>query len=255
MWEFCINMSDKNIESSKKIYLALKDFCKEYGGIVTTYERCGKISILVSADSCDENRIKHYILNLISDIICDDYKLAYLKENLSLPNLDSISKNAFMQALLSFDKEEDKFLVQKQLVLNESIDVEAFYYFKMAMLRNKWKELVQIANDNKAYLSSNETLVELLKFLVNNLELKNETINLMLDNNKVCFYDINFKLLKENNAEEKEIDSTIISNLISFAPKYVNVYCQDNFSNSLIKLLKQIFENRINFLSKENLND
>lgn len=255
MWEFCINMSDKNIELSKKIYLALKSFCKEYGGIVTTFERCGKISILVSAERCDENRIKHYISNLISDIICDDYKLTFLRENLSLPNLDSISKNAFIQALLSFDKEEDKYIVQKQLVLDSNIDIEAFYYFRLSILRNKWKELVQIANDNKAYLSSNETLVELLKFLVNNLEYKNETINLMLEKNKVCFYDINFNLLKENNIDENEIDSTIISNLISFAPKYVNVYCQDDFSNSLIRLLKQIFDNRINFVSKENFND
>ena len=37
MWEFSINLSDKNIEISKKIYLSLKGFCKEYGGIVTTY--------------------------------------------------------------------------------------------------------------------------------------------------------------------------------------------------------------------------
>lgn len=250
MWEFCINMSDKNISASKKIYLALKDFCKEYNGIVTTYERCGNISILVSAENCDENRYKHFIANLISDIICDDYKLAFLKENLSLPNLDSISKNAFMQALLSFDKEADKYIIQKFLTLEKSIDIEAFYYFRLSPLREKWKELVQIANDNKAYLSSNETLVELLKFLVNNLELKNETINLMQDNDKVCFYDTNFKLLKTNDASDKDIDSTIISYLISFAPKYVNIYKQDNFNSALIKLLKQIFDKRINFVNQ-----
>lgn len=250
MWEFCINMSDKNITASKKIYLALKDFCKEYNGIVTTYERCGNISILVSAENCDENRYKHFIANLISDIICDDYKLAFLKENLSLPNLDSISKNAFMQALLSFDKEADKYIIQKFLTLEKSIDIEAFYYFRLSPLREKWKELVQIANDNKAYLSSNETLVELLKFLVNNLELKNETINLMQDNDKVCFYDTNFKLLKTNDASDKDIDSTIISYLISFAPKYVNIYKQDNFNSALIKLLKQIFDKRINFVNQ-----
>ena len=250
MWEFCINMSDMNISASRKIYLALKDFCKEYNGIVTTYERCGNISILVSAENCDENRYKHFIANLISDIICDDYKLAFLKENLSLPNLDSISKNAFMQALLSFDKEADKYIIQKFLTLEKSIDIEAFYYFRLSPLREKWKELVQIANDNKAYLSSNETLVELLKFLVNNLELKNETINLMQDNDKVCFYDTNFKLLKTNDASDKDIDSTIISYLISFAPKYVNIYKQDNFNSALIKLLKQIFDKRINFVNQ-----
>lgn len=250
MWEFCINMSDKNISASKKIYLALKDFCKEYNGIVTTYERCENISILVSAEKCDENRYKHFIANLISDIICDDYKLCFLKENLSLPNLDSISKNAFMQALLSFDKEADKYIIQKFLTLEKSIDIEAFYYFRLSPLREKWKELVQIANDNKAYLSSNETLVELLKFLVNNLELKNETINLMQDNDKVCFYDTNFKLLKTNDASDKDIDSTIISYLISFAPKYVNIYKQDNFNSALIKLLKQIFDKRINFVNQ-----
>lgn len=256
MWEFCINISDKNILISKKIYLALKDFCKEYNGIVTTYEHCGNVSILISAENCDENRYKHFLANLISEVICEDFKSQYLQENLSLPNLDEISKKAFEQALLSFDKETDKYIVQKYLSLeNNSLDIEAFYYFKLLPLKEKWKELVQIANDNKAYLSSNEMLVELLRFLVDNLELKNESINLIQKNGKVGFYDMNFNLLKENDLQEKDIDSTIISELIAFAPKYVNIYDADNFNNNLIRLLKQIFDRRINFLNiGENLN-
>ena len=67
------------------------------------------------------------------------------------------------------------------------------------------------------------------------------------------FYDINFKLLKQNDLKDKDIDSTIISNLIAFAPKYVNIYCGDNFNSNLIKLLKQIFDKRINFLSEETI--
>lgn len=249
MWEFGINVSDKNIHISKKIYFALKNFCAEYGGLVTTYERCEKISILVSCEECDQNRFKHFIVNLISDIICEDFKLTYLNENLCLPNLDEISKNAFMQALLSFDKESDKYIIQKFLTLESSIDIETFFYFKLAPLREKWKELVQIANDNKAYLSSSETLVELLRFLVENLELKNDTINLTQKNGKVLFYDINFNLLKTSDLSEKDIDSTIISNLIALAPKSVNIYSSGTFNSGLIRLLKQIFDKRINFLN------
>ena len=249
MWELGINVSDKNIHISKKIYLALKGFCAEYGGMVTTYERCEKISVLVSCESCDENRFKHFITNLISDIICEDFKLKFLEENLNLPNLDEISKHAFMQALLSFDKESDKYVVQRMLNLEHSIDIETFYYFKLSALRDKWKELVQIANDNKAYLSSNETLVELLRFLVDNLELKNDTINLTQKNGKVMFYDINFNLLKASDINEKDIDSTIISSLIALAPKSVNIYASGTFNCNLIKLLKQIFDKRINFLN------
>ncbi|MBE7082919.1 MAG: hypothetical protein E7378_04550 [Clostridiales bacterium] len=255
MWEFCINLTDENIALSKKIYISLKQFCKQYGGIVTTYERCGCISILVSANKCDAERIKHFVQNLIGDIICEDFKLKYLQENLSLSNLDTVSKNAFLQALLSFDKESDKYVVQKFLELNNSIDVEAFYFFKMSPLREKWKELVQIANDNKAYLSSNETLVELLKFLVDNLEVKNESVNLIKEEGKLFFYDTNFNLLNENNLQDKDIDSTIISKLISYAPKHVNIYCKDSFNSGLINLLKQIFDKRINFVSCDEIED
>lgn len=253
MWEFCINISDKNILISKRIFLALKSFCNEYGGIVTTYERCGKISILITCDECDSIRFKHYIKMQICDVICESFKLEYLKENLSLPNLDEISKNAFIQALLSFDKEADKYIIDRFLNLEDSIDIESFYFFKLASLRDKWKELVQIANDNKQYLSSNETLVELLRFLVDNLEFKNEAINLMKDTEKVLFYDVNFNLLKENNTGDKDLDSTIISYLISLAPKAVNIYSSEKFNDNLIRLLKQIFDKRINFLNIDNI--
>ena len=255
MWEFCINLSDKNISASKKIYLALKGFCRDFNGIVTTYERCGKISILVSCEKCDEMRIKHYIEQLISEVICVDFKLQYLKENLELPNLDSVSKNAFMQALLSFDKESDKYIIEEQLNLESSIDIEALYFFKLTNLREKWKELVGIANDNKTYLSSNDTLVELLKFLVDNLELKCEAINLMQKDNKLLFYDTNFNLLGQNDISEKDIDSTIISSLIELAPKCVNIYCATSFNSNLVTLLKQIFDKRINFLNVDGISN
>ena len=251
MWEFCINLSDKNFDITKNFYNVLKLFCKDYNGIVTTYERCGKISILISAEKCDEKRIKHFLKSQIISIICHDYKLKYLQANLSLPNLEEISKKAFMQALLSFDEESDKYYVESNLDLDNSIDIEAFYFFKLQGLRDKWKELVQIANDNKSYLSSNDTLIELLKFLVDNLEIKNEIINLLQENDKICFYDSNFKLLKQNNINDSDIDSTIISNLISFSPKIVNIYKKSSFNNNLIDLLKQIFDNRINFLNTE----
>lgn len=253
MWELSINLSDSKMETSKKIYLKLKEFCLNLGGLVTTYERCEKISILVSAENCDENRFKHFITNLISDVICEDYKLEYLKQNLNLPSLDQISKNAFLQALLSFDKESDKYIVQKILKLESSIDVDAFYMFKLTSLKDKWKDLVQIANDNRAYLSSNETLVELLKFLVDNLEFKNDTINITQEDDKIVFYDINFNKIKQSDVGEKDIDSSIISDLISFAPKYVNIYSGHKFNGQVIKLLKQIFDKRINFLNIENL--
>ena len=253
MWEFCINISDKNITSSKRIYLALKEFCKNYNGLVTTYERCGNISILTSCEECDSNRLKHYIENLIADVICEDFKIQFLTENLSLPNLDEISKKAFMQALVSFDKESDKYIIEQNLNLTNSVDLEAFYYFKLADLREKWKELASIANDNKAYLSSNETLVELLKFLVDNLELKNDTINLMKEKDKIIFYDTNFNELGQNLLTDKDIDSTIISKLIALAPKYVNIYCGENFNSNLTRLLKQIFDKRINFVNVENM--
>ncbi|MBO7528029.1 MAG: hypothetical protein J6T74_09125 [Clostridia bacterium] len=253
MWEFCISLSDKNLAISKKIYMALKEYCKNYNGIVTTYERCGNISILLSCEECDSARLKHYIENLIADVIVEDYKLKFLSENLTLYNLDEISKKAFMQALVSFDKESDKYIVENHLDLSNSLDLEAFYFFKLGALREKWKELVGIANDNKSYLSSNDTLVELLKFLVDNLELKNETINLMKEKDSIIFYDTNFNKLCQNQIGEKDIDSSIISSLISLAPKYVNIYCGENFNSNLTKLLKQIFDKRINFVNVENL--
>lgn len=235
----------------KKIYIQLKNFCKDYGGIVTTYERLGTISILISCNMCDQNRIKNFVENLISDVIAEDYKLQYLNQNLSLPNLDEMSKTAFIQALLSFDKEADKYIVQKFLNLDGSIDIDAFFYFKLGAVKEKWKELVQIANDNKGYLSSNETLVELLKFLVDNLEIKNGEINVLQENDSISFYDENKNLIKRSNISEKDINSTIISSLISLAPKMVNVYSSENFNENLIKLLKQIFDKRINILSIE----
>ena len=64
----------------------------------------------------------------------------------------------FLKALVVFDSETDKAIIYERLKFDSNLVVNSFINFKLYFLKRKWKELIDLANDNYIYLLlSNDT--------------------------------------------------------------------------------------------------
>lgn len=242
MWEICVYLNSNHFKPANFLYKYLKKQTEDFGAYVKKFEDDQVISIMLACEDYDRDRSLIFLTNAIIETICYFFKEEYLINALNLPIKEGIYYEALKKALISFDKETDAYIISKELKLDtQSISLESFYYFKLKPLREKWEELASIANDNGYFLICNDNFVDLLKFLVDNLEISHDIINVYLDGDK-------YSLLDELNKKiEISDDDDIVTSLIGLCPREIILYGDKTSDNEKISLLLKIFDKRVKF--------
>lgn len=252
MFEFSIALSEQKADSAKKLYKEIKSTASSFGAVVTSYSENGKIFIVIACDDIEKPRISFFICDAIADIITTDFKLDYINKNLHLPIHNQLNLDALKKALVVFDRETDRYIVTHNLKLNEKFFIESFYEFRLRQLRSKWQELIKLANENANYLLCNDTFIDLLKFLIENIEISTGCINVVKENDSYKICDENFNEIEQEQGKENN-EAFLITSIINLSPKRINIYCDDTENSSALTLLSQIFVNRVFILPKCNL--
>ena len=247
MWEFSLNFKSENFEIARYVHRALMEPTTNMNGFVTSSEDNGYISILVAVNDENQDRLKAFLCSVITEIICTKYKSDFLNKYLSLPVQDKVGLYAFKKALLNFDRETDRYIIKRSLSFKNALYIESFYAFKLRALREKWEELVNLSNENREYLVSKESFIDLLKFLVDNLDICEDEISVVKEEEgyRIFAKYSNFytdKLISEE---------SVVSSVIDLSPQKINLYFKE--SSSAINLLERIFDERV-IVNKEKTN-
>lgn len=241
MWEFSIETKGENADLAQYLFKTLQSKVKEVSGVITSYELNSMIFIVLACPEVEKVRLKYIISNAISYGICTYFKEDFLQKYLKIPQKNNLEEFTFRKALVYFDKETDKFLVSKHLKLDKNIVLESFFYFKLAPLREKWKELVGIANENGSYLISDDSFIELLRFLIDNIEFLSDEIIVQIQNAKIRVLDTDFNdILESDNLSEFDL----VEYLFKASPRKIS-WCSDK----KLLFLEKIFAKRIDYVS------
>ncbi|MBQ8908879.1 MAG: hypothetical protein IJY90_01115 [Clostridia bacterium] len=237
MWEFSLNFKSENFEIAKYVHNTLKELAKWM--FVTSSENNGTISVLVAVEDDHQDKTKSMLCGIVTEIVCTKFKADYLNRHLALPMQDEVGLHAFKKALLNFDRETDKYLVKRALTFSGSLYIESFYAFKLRPLQEKWEELVRLSNENRDYLISRESFIDLLKFLVDNLDICEDEIGILKEEEgyRIINCDNSFYTNKII-SEEK-----VLSSVIDLSPQKIKLYFQDG--SYAINLLQRVFEERV----------
>lgn len=236
MWEFCINLQSNKSDLAASIFNILRKELSFSKAIVARSDGEKFISIVLAVPKESRSDAEIVIMRVVTLAICQSFKADYLNKHLFLPNQDNLSLTAFKKALINFDKETDYFLISKILNFDECLYLESFYQFKLVRLREKWSELIRLANENRDYLVSADAFFDLLKFLVDNLDVSGDEIDVVEDDDgyHIC----------ESGAKSGALNpSALVSSLIDLSPQKINMYYRSE--NNATDLLKTIFDHRI----------
>lgn len=240
MWEFCINLQSNKSDLAASIFHILRKELGSFKAIVARSDGEQYISIVLAVPNEHRSEAEVVIMRVVTLAICQSFKANYLNKHLFLPNQDNLSLTAFKKALINFDKETDYFLISKALNFDEYLYLESFYQFKLARLREKWGELIRLANENRDYLVSADAFFDLLKFLVDNLDVSGEEIDVVED-------DDGYHICESGARSGALTSSALVSSLIDLSPQKINIYYHSE--NSAIDLLKIIFDHRVMLFS------
>ena len=146
-----------------------------------------------------------------------------------------------------FDKECDREEIKSVLILNRQINLDGFYYFKLGFMRDKWGDILNIVKDN-SFSGDSENFLELLKFLVNNIDSRIPMINVYYKNNKFIILDNKNKQIKDKENIEN-VEASLISQLIELSPQIINFYCSKFLSKSTFKVIYFVFNKKLNLIN------
>ncbi len=255
MFEFQVSVSDDNVKVAKQIFSDLKKISNDLNMVITSYSEHNKIFVVVGCEDIEKPRMNFILSDVISDAISTFYKMEYIDENLRVPISNAVNISAFKKALVAFDRETDKYIITRSLKLEREINLDALYNFRLKSLRNKWQEIIKLANDNASYLLCNDTFVDLLKFLIDNIEITRSVVNVVKEEEKYKLCDENFEEISKNDCPLSALEEiedggeiNLITSLIALSPKKINVYCNTFENSPTLTLISQIFENRISIL-------
>ncbi len=244
MWEFSLNLRAENFNLAKSLYLKIKEYSAEIGGVVTSHEEKGYICILIGVKDDLKNDFQAFLSKIITQTICSYYKSEFLTQNLILPRHDKIGILAFQKALLNFDRETDYYIIQKNLSFDNNLYLESFYDFKLSGLKSKWTELVGLANENRDYLMSNDSFLDLLKFLIDNLDICGGEVDIIEEQDGYKIYFGNDDVYSEDYKNKILNEEGLISSIIDLSPQKINLYRHTD--SNATNLLEKIFVERIN---------
>lgn len=253
MWEYSIKLSKDSKTIADFVFNTLKQKTNKHKAVVAL-SCCGDFfSVSLAIEEKHSEFAQELLAKIIAKIVCSVFKEDFLNRYLCLPSQDDITLTAFKNALINFDKETDYFIISKNLILEGELYLESFYNFKLSRLQEKWGELVRLANENRDYLVCKDAFFDLLKFLIDNIDVSKREIEIFEDKNGYRILS-----LKENDLEEYENQifscEAMISSIIELSPRKIELYCSKE--NDATNLIKTIYEKRVNLhSSKDNVSN
>lgn len=244
MWEFTISINSKYKHYLKYILSEIKHAKLDVISVISSDECTDSLTMAISVVSMQ--RLANILVECICNIILLVFKKDYYNSKLDLNKLDNASKSAFLKALVMFDSISDKQEIKQEIILNKSINIDSFYYFRLPFIREKWSGILDIISCSN-YMSSTENFLELLKFLINNLDTSIPLINIYFKNNRFMVYDNKNKLIKLKEHEDSE-EINLITQIIELSPKIINLYCSENISKDTFNVMYYLFDKKINLI-------
>lgn len=245
MWEFCICF-DNEIDSQDFVDKILGHI-KECKGIVVSVFMDEVYKVLVAVPSEVKDKMSKFLQEKLAEIVLTNYKKRYILNRLNFEKTPSTNMKVFLQALICFDSDIDKQIIVEQMKLTKNFYFKSFIDFKLKILKNKWQELVTLANDNIMYLISDDSFVELIKFLISNLEHRCYAVNIFSKRGCYLICDLEGKIINDFLIEKNIVydDNKLLTTLIALNPEKIIIHSNNHLKDNLLKNLYNFFSNRI----------
>lgn len=199
-------------------FLAIEDILKEKLAANAAVMAYKQDDMRVTVSIACENQNKTKVVKVLKDCLVEMYavavKLDYIKRNLKLHTLEQNKYNILLHTLVAFDRENERDLINRAIIVTDTISLDGIFNFSLASLRTRWNEVCKLTMDNAEYLNDDSTFNELLRFLISAVNPK--IMRIVLKNDNGAF---NLKSDKEGEFEATIADrQQLMYYLIDIAP-------------------------------------
>lgn len=200
----------------------------------------------IATQICNKNKVIHWLGNELAIYIVCKYKKLEIYNHAKDISLPPNIFEAFTKCLVLFDTEDEVFEIINKLEFFNGIDIHSFYSFKLKNLKAKWKEYAKVCS-NHLLLIESQSFLDLLRYLIDVINPKHNYVDVYYVDGKFIISDENNNILSFNQSISN-IEMELINNLITLAPKTINLHCAGVLTNNTFKAIYYIFNKKVNLL-------
>ncbi len=244
MWEFEIIGELKDKDYILFIQENMAETVSKVGGIMATLSDGSNLYLSIGAKKDVVPELKAKLRLVLCDVFCEKMKYNYLKNNIDLMDYKEEYLSTFLKVCTYFDRATERQIVLHLLDLNGNrLNLRSYLYFKMQGLLKKWQELCELTNQNSLTILKKENFIELLRFLLNSIDSKCQSVILELKDKCLLYHDIksNFDVITSIDVNDCY---DILSKLIDLNPYLIKIHSND-LNNEVITLLCSVFEDKV----------
>lgn len=142
-------------------------------------ERDGILYSAIGCDGTEKRKIVDFVRDSLIKIYLTVVKREYIERYLDIRYTSQMSKRLIACTLVAFDRENEERQLRNDITLQSNFSIDGFYHFRMCEMKNRWRDGCSLASENAGYLSDEETVNELLKFLLCSINSKIGTAEIL----------------------------------------------------------------------------
>lgn len=243
MWEFCIEANKKNIHLINYISERMADAVSLADGVQSVITLGNTSSLAIGCEQKHKRQIEGVLRMVLCDAVCEKMKFDFLKKHINLIINDEKLFDAFVKVYTYFDSEIERKIVLRSLFFSKKIVLESFLDFRLQPLRKKWEEMCNLTNSNSNLFLQSETFIELLKFLISNLESKSDCLVLDLENGCNLYEEKGNKIFALQSFDIED-DINIVTSVIELCPNKIKIMGGGQ-NSEIVSLIGELFYGRV----------
>ena len=185
------------------------------------------------------------IKQILAESIVLHYKYKFMATNLKLPEGFEKYQEALCKSLAVFDKGSDVLEVTAQMHLTASINVDSFYFFKLAGLREKWEEIINLFIENMAGLLCSNSFVELIRYLIMTTENNGLEVFIYKFNETIYIRNKDGNNLSDPIVVKENYLPEVVSELILLAPMNIYIKYDSPLASELTEIIIDLFAEKV----------
>ena len=160
---------------------------KNKGGVCAAVQNPYGTFVSVACESPQKSDVLHEIRECLADMYATVVKHDYLRRSIRLP-LNRPSYNLLLHTLVAFDRENEREIIQNNLPICNGMSLDGIFHFRLRELQTRWNEIARLATENAPYLSDEDTLNELIRFLIGAISPKIMRLEVSQQDNRYNVY-------------------------------------------------------------------
>lgn len=165
MYETVISADNKHIEWLEELSRTLGEKLK--GRAVTSVSMGRNVSRLgIGGDGRYSRSISRDVEQAVVALLTGTVKREYISGRLESVVLPPVQKKLLCHAMTAFDRATESEIICENLTMGKTLNIEGLLIFRFGEVEERWAEICRMATEHASYLADDETLNELLRYLI-----------------------------------------------------------------------------------------